>query len=71
MLILNKYFYKNNKSKLCIGDRVAVLNDMFYEYGGSTTYIYILVPPNIPTRLLLLLLEGEAVANQYLSISSY
>jgi hypothetical protein len=35
MLILNKHFYKNNKSKLCIGDRVAVLNDMFYEYGGS------------------------------------
>jgi hypothetical protein len=32
MLILNKYFYNNIKSKLCIGDRVAVLNDMFYEY---------------------------------------
>jgi hypothetical protein len=36
MLILNKYFYKNSKSKLCIGDHVAVLNDMLYEYGGST-----------------------------------
>jgi hypothetical protein len=35
MLILNKYFYKNLKSKLCIGNRVAVLNDMFYEYGVS------------------------------------
>jgi hypothetical protein len=36
VLVLNKYFYKNKKkSKLCIGDRVAVLNDMFYEYGGS------------------------------------
>jgi hypothetical protein len=35
MLILNKYFYKNNKSKLCIGDRVAILNDMSYEYEGS------------------------------------
>jgi hypothetical protein len=32
MLVLNRYFYKNKKSKLCIGDRVAVLNDMFYEY---------------------------------------
>jgi hypothetical protein len=38
MLILNKYFYKTNKSKLCIGDRVAVLNDIFYEYGGSKIY---------------------------------
>jgi hypothetical protein len=36
MLILNKYFYKSNKSKLCIGDRVTVLNNMFYEYGGSS-----------------------------------
>jgi hypothetical protein len=36
ILVLNKYFYKNKKSKLCIGDRVAVLNNMFYEYGGST-----------------------------------
>ena len=32
---LNKYFYRNKKSKLCFGDRVAVLNDFFYEYGGS------------------------------------
>jgi hypothetical protein len=36
MLVFNKYFYKNKKSKLCIGDRVAVLNDVFYEYEGST-----------------------------------
>jgi hypothetical protein len=36
MLVFNKYFYKNKKSKLCIGDRVDVLNDMFYEYEGST-----------------------------------
>jgi hypothetical protein len=35
MLVFNKYFYKNKKSKLRIGDLVAVLNDMFYEYGGS------------------------------------
>jgi hypothetical protein len=35
MLVLNKYFYKNKKSKLCIGDCVAVLNDIFYEYRGS------------------------------------
>jgi hypothetical protein len=35
MLVFNKYFYKDKKSKLCFGDRVAVLNDMFYEYGGS------------------------------------
>jgi hypothetical protein len=36
MLVLNKYFYKNKKSKLRFGDRVAILNDMFYEYGGNT-----------------------------------
>jgi hypothetical protein len=36
MLVFNKYFYKNKKSKLRIGDRVALLNDIFYEYGGST-----------------------------------
>jgi hypothetical protein len=38
MLVLNKYFYNNKKSKLNFGDRAAVLNDMFYEYGGSTYY---------------------------------
>jgi uncharacterized protein YutD len=46
MLVLNKYFYKNKKSKLYIGDRVAVLNDMIYEYGGSihnfSTYHFML-----------------------------
>jgi hypothetical protein len=35
MLVFNKYFYKNKKSKLYFWDRVAVLNDLFYEYGGS------------------------------------
>ena len=30
-----KYFYKNKKSKLNFGDRVAVQNDFLYEYGGS------------------------------------
>jgi hypothetical protein len=39
MLVLNKYFYKNKKSKLCIGDSVVILNDMFYEYGGSIGFI--------------------------------
>jgi hypothetical protein len=36
MLILNKYFYKNNKSQF--GEDVAVLNDMFYDYAGSIYY---------------------------------
>jgi hypothetical protein len=35
MLIFNKYFYKNKKSKLYFGDRVAVLNDLIYQTGGS------------------------------------
>ena len=26
----NKYFYRNNKSKLCFEDRVVILNDFFY-----------------------------------------
>jgi hypothetical protein len=37
MLIFNKYFYKNKKSKLYFGDRVTVLNDFIYQTGGSTT----------------------------------
>jgi hypothetical protein len=39
MLVFNKYFYKNKKSKLCDGDRVAVLNDKFYVYRGSIVLI--------------------------------
>jgi hypothetical protein len=47
MLVFNKYFYenkkskfylffyKNKKSKLYFGDRVAVLNDFIYQIGGS------------------------------------
>jgi hypothetical protein len=35
MLVFNIYFYKNKKSKLHFGDRVAVLNDLIYAYGGS------------------------------------
>jgi hypothetical protein len=39
--LLDKYFYKNKRSKLCFGDRVAVQNDFFYQYGGSVCiYIY-------------------------------
>jgi hypothetical protein len=35
MLVFNKYFYKNKKSKLYFGDRVVVLKDLFYGYGWS------------------------------------
>jgi hypothetical protein len=35
MLVFNNYFYKNKKSKLYFGDSVAVLNDFFYQTGGS------------------------------------
>jgi hypothetical protein len=38
MLVFNKYFYKNKKSKLYFGDRVAVLNDFIYQTGGSITF---------------------------------
>jgi hypothetical protein len=44
--IFNKYFYRNNKSKLHFEDRVAVLNDMFYEYGRSMR-IKISLWPNV------------------------
>jgi len=30
-----KYFFKNKRSKLCFGDRVAVLNDFLYQYERS------------------------------------
>jgi hypothetical protein len=35
LLVFNKYVYKNKKSKLYFEYRVAVINDIFYEYGGS------------------------------------
>jgi hypothetical protein len=35
MLVFNKYFYKNKKSKLYFEDRIAVLNDFIYQTGGS------------------------------------
>jgi hypothetical protein len=35
MLVFNKYFYKNKKSKLYFGDRVTVLTDFIYQTGGS------------------------------------
>jgi hypothetical protein len=37
----NKHVYKNKKSKLYFGDRVAILNDWIYEYGGSTFFCYV------------------------------
>jgi hypothetical protein len=41
MLVLNKYFYKNNKSKLYFGDCVTVLNDFIYQTGGSMEGMFI------------------------------
>jgi hypothetical protein len=35
MLVFNKYFYKNKKSKLYFEDHVAVLNDFIYQTGRS------------------------------------
>jgi hypothetical protein len=35
MLVFNNYFFKNRKSKLHFGDRVAVLNVFLYQTGGS------------------------------------
>jgi hypothetical protein len=31
MLVVNKYFYKNKKSKLYFGNRVVVLNNFIYQ----------------------------------------
>jgi hypothetical protein len=36
MLVFNKYFYKNKKSKLYFGDSVVVVNDFIYQTGGVT-----------------------------------
>jgi hypothetical protein len=51
MLVFNNYFYKNKKSKLYFGDGVTVLNDFFYQTGGSSsdgwmTRVYIKVSLN-------------------------
>ena len=34
-------FFKNKRSKLCFGDRIAVLNDFLYQYGESICIGYI------------------------------
>ena len=34
-ILLNIFFYKNNKLKLDFGDRAIVQNDLFYGNGGS------------------------------------
>jgi hypothetical protein len=34
MLVFNKHFYKNKKSKLYIRDHVTVLNEFIYQTGG-------------------------------------
>jgi hypothetical protein len=39
MLVSNNYFYKNRKSKLHFGDRVAVLNVFLYQTGGSRVLV--------------------------------
>jgi len=33
--LFDKYFCKNKEPKLAFGDRVVVLNDFLYEFGGS------------------------------------
>ena len=35
MSLCDKYFYKNKKSKLSFGDRVAIQNDILFKYEGS------------------------------------
>ena len=45
-------FSKNKRSKLCFGDRVAVLNDFLYQYGGSIT-----LDESMCIRFVLFLLE--------------
>jgi len=38
ILLFDKYFYKNKKSKLDFEDRAIVQNDLFYWYRGSMKY---------------------------------
>jgi hypothetical protein len=38
MLVVNKYFYKNKKSKLYFGNRVVVLNNFIYQTIGSRNH---------------------------------
>ena len=32
------------RGQSCFGDRVIVLNDFFYQHGGSTMFIFCFVP---------------------------
>ena len=43
-------FFKRERSNLCFGDRVAVLNDFLYQYGGSTNEPVILSLIPLRTR---------------------
>jgi hypothetical protein len=63
MLVFNKYFYKNKKSKLYFGDRVAVLNDFIYQTGGSTIIDYLSL--TLFTELVELLFQLEACAHSF------
>jgi hypothetical protein len=47
MLVFNKYFYKNKKSKLYFWDRVAVLNDFIYQTGGSNFFFVFVSVKNV------------------------
>jgi uncharacterized protein YutD len=38
MLVFTKCFYKNKKSKLYFEDRIDLLNDLLYAYGGNMLY---------------------------------
>jgi hypothetical protein len=44
MLVFNKYFYKNKKSKLYFGDRFAVLNDSFTKPEGVLPLGSLIIP---------------------------
>jgi len=57
MSLFHKYFYNNKRRKLCFGDRVAVLNDILYEYEGTTMSVsehYIIAIKWLPPRIFLL-----------------
>jgi hypothetical protein len=47
MLVFNKYFYKNKKSKLYFGDRIAVLNDFIYQTGWSNFFFVFVSVKNV------------------------
>ena len=64
----NKYFYKNKQSKLCFEDRVAVLNVIYFLYGGSINMNISLVFKHAALAFCCLLYTFETIFRHWHSV---